>query len=77
MLLFPLLQVASGVGLTSGQMIQVLVEAVKAIGPLNAVLVIIVAGIILNLPIIIKRIGDLFSKKEKKEEAERMQQNIS
>ena len=72
----PLLQVASGSGLTSGQTIQVLVEAVKAIGPWNAVLVIIVAGVILNLPTIIKSLTDFFSKKEKKEEAERLQQNI-
>ena len=73
---FPLLQVAGGPGLTSGETLRALAEAVKAIGPWNAILVIIVAGIVLNLPTIIRWIGELFAKKEKKEDAERMQQNI-
>jgi hypothetical protein len=71
----PLLQVG-GAGLTSGETIQALLEAVKAIGAWNVILVILVLGIIVNLPTIIKGIGDLFAKKEKKEDAERMQQNI-
>jgi hypothetical protein len=61
---------------TSSQTVQAFVEAVKVVGPWNVVLVILIVGVVINLPTIIKSITDLFGKKNEVAESERMQQNI-